>query len=95
MGEMYSTERLSEVARGLAGRSQEAALRVQLHALAGVLANLDVEGPDPDLRADLERRIDSGMEAGDEDAVLTAMAELAALERAPLRWVDWSAASSG
>jgi hypothetical protein len=92
---MYSRERLAEVVEELAGRSQDPPVRTQLHALAGVIANLAVEDPDPERRAELEAGIDAGMSSGDEAAVLAAMAELAALERAPLRRVDWSAASGG
>lgn len=95
MGAMYSTERLAEVVRGLAVRSQDPPVRAQLHALAGVIANLDAEPPDPERQAELEGRIEAGMDAGDAEAVLDAMAALAALERAPLRRVDWSAASGG
>jgi hypothetical protein len=95
MGEMYSTKRLAEVVEELAERSQDPPVRTQLHALVGVIANLGIEDPDLGRRAELERRIEAGMAAGEEDAVLAAMAALAALERAPLRRVDWSAASSG
>jgi hypothetical protein len=92
---MYSTERLAEAVRALAERSQEAPVRTQLHALSAVIANLDVEDVDPARRAELVRRLDAGIEADEERAVLSAMAELAALERGPLRRVDWSAASGG
>lgn len=95
MGAMYSTERLAEAVQALAERSQEPLVRTQLHALSGVIANLVVEDVDPSRRAELVRRLDAGIEADEEGAVLAAMAELAALERAPLRRVDWAAASGG
>jgi hypothetical protein len=95
MGEIYSTERLAEVVSALAARAADPELRTQLHALSGIVANLDAKALDRGRRAELEGRIEAGIEAEDEPLVLAAMAELAALEREPLRWVDWSAASGG
>jgi hypothetical protein len=92
---MYSTERLAEAVTALAGRVAEPEARAQLYALGGILRNIALEPPDRDARSALERAVVGAMRDGDEAAAIAAMRRLAALDRAPLQPVDWSAASGG
>ena len=92
---MYSTERLADAVSALARRVDDPLVRAQLHALGGIARNLDAPPPDPAARRELEGAIDAALDAGDEPAALAAMRRLAALEREPIRPVDWSAASGG
>jgi Ser/Thr protein kinase RdoA (MazF antagonist) len=92
---LYSTQRLADAVVALAGRVTEPDVRAQLHALGGILGNLDAAPVDAARREELERRLRDAMRGGDEPAAVEAMRRLAALERAPLRGVDWSAASRG
>jgi hypothetical protein len=92
---LYSTQRLADAAGALAGRATEADVRAQLHALGGILRNLDAPDVDEARRDALARRLSEAMRDDDEPGAIEAMRRLAALERAPLRGVDWSAASGG
>ncbi len=87
--------RLAESVAELAARVDEASVRAQLHALVSLLENIDSGDPDPSERAPLEDRIGAALESDDEAGAIAAMRELAALDRAAVRAVDWSAASSG
>ena len=95
MSGMYSTERLAEAVTALAGTVGEPDARAQLHALSGILRNLAIEPPAGEARDELALAIGQAVRDGDEPAALVAMRRLAALERAPIRPVDWSAASGG
>ena len=88
-------ERLAASVRALAAAVAEPAVRAQLHALGGILDNLDRLVPAADERAALAEATRAAMAAGDEAAAITAARRLAALDRAGLRHVDWSAASGG
>jgi hypothetical protein len=92
---MIPTERLAASVRALATSVADPDARVQLHALAGILDNLGVEPPPAAERAAAAARVASAMAAGDEPGAITAARQLAALDRAGLRHVDWSAASGG
>jgi hypothetical protein len=92
---LYSTQRLADAVGALAGRAGGADVRAQLHALAGILRNLDAPGVDEAQRDALAQRLAAAMRDDDEPAAIDAMRRLAALDRAPLRGVDWSAASGG
>jgi hypothetical protein len=87
--------RLADAVTALAGRSAEPEVRAQLHALAGLVRNLDVPAVSADERAALEAEIERAIARDDEPAAVAAMRRLAALERGPIRPVDWSAASGG
>lgn len=90
-----SAERLADAVASLAGRVAERDVRAQLHALSGLLRNLDVPPPDGERRAQLADAMAAGMRDGDESRALGAAARLARLEREGVRQVDWSAASGG
>jgi hypothetical protein len=87
--------RLADAVTALAGRSVEPEVRVQLHALSGLVRNLGVPAVSADERAALEAEIERAIARDDEPAAIAAMRRLATLERAPIRPVDWSAASGG
>ncbi|WP_187369089.1 hypothetical protein [Baekduia soli] len=91
--------RLAEAVTALAGRAEPPELRAQLHALAGLVANL-APAPAPAAapgaqRDALEAALLEALDRADEPAVLAAMRRLAAADRAPVHPVDWSAASRG
>lgn len=92
---MYSSERLAVALTSLASRVAEPDVRAQLHALSGIVRNLDGRPADPAVRGALEQQIGAAMHRGDEPSAIAAMRRLAALEREPLQPVDWSAASGG
>jgi hypothetical protein len=66
-----------------------------MHALAGILDNLGIPAPPAAERAEAAADAVLAMAAGDEAAAIAAARRLAALDRAGLRHVDWSAASGG
>ena len=89
-------DRLGDAVALLAEQVSEPDVRAQLHALAGIVRNLDdddaaAEGERVRLEADLL----AALEAGDEPSVVTAARALGAAERARVVPVDWSAASGG
>jgi hypothetical protein len=83
--------RVAEVIEGLAPRTDDPHLRVQLHALAGVVANLGVDplGGDPD---DVIA-VDAALAQGDESAAIRVARRVAAARRQQLTPIDWSRAS--
>jgi hypothetical protein len=89
------TERLAASVRALATSVADPDARAQLHALAGILDNLAVPQPPVQERASAAADVASAMAAGDEPSAIAAARRLAALDRAGLRHVDWSAASGG
>lgn len=90
---MTSADRLAAAVTALAQRVAEPEVRTQLHALAGVVANLDV-APPRDADAD-EGALHEAMAAGNESEVVRLARRIAAAERARVKRVDWSAASGG
>jgi hypothetical protein len=88
-------ERLPAAVRALAARVAEPDVRAQLHALAGILDNVGRSVPATGERAAVAGALRAAMAAGDEAAAIDAARSLAALDRAGLRRVDWSAASGG
>lgn len=82
---------VAALAEGVAAWDQ----RAQLHALAALVRNIGSEHAQGDTRAELERAIDGALAAGDEKRAVRAARELAALDRAAVAPVDWSAASGG
>jgi hypothetical protein len=87
-------ERLAASVRALATSVADLGVRAQLHALAGILDNLEVPPPAAD-RAAAVADVASAMAQSDEARAIAAARRLAALDRAGLRHVDWSAASGG
>jgi hypothetical protein len=87
--------RLADAVAALAGRSGEPEVRAQLHALSGLVRNLDAPAVPAGERAPLEAEIERAIARDDEPGAIAAMRRLAALERAPIRPIDWSAASGG
>ena len=85
-----TSERLVVAVQELAARAEPADVRAQLHALAGLLANLELPDPSRDAGA-----LDAALTAGDEAAAIVAMRALAAADRARVVPVDWGAASHG
>lgn len=79
----------------LAGRVAAPEARAQLHALAALLDGYEEPLGCDDAPTELEQAISASIEADDETALLSAMRELAAIDRAAVRSVNWSAASSG
>lgn len=86
--------RVADAIDALAERVADADARAQLHATAGIVRNL-VAPPAPPGAADALAALGAAERAGDDDAVVEAIARLAAAERALLRPVDWTAASGG
>jgi hypothetical protein len=89
------TERLAASVRALATSVTDPDARAQLHALAGILDNAAVPPPPSRERAAAAADVAAAMAAGDEPAAIAAARRLAAMDRAGLRQVDWSAASGG
>jgi len=81
--------------RALATSVADLGVRAQLHALAGILDNLEVPPPPAADRAAAVADVASAMAQSDEARAIAAARRLAALDRAGLRHVDWSAASGG
>jgi hypothetical protein len=88
-------ERLADAVAALAEQVAERPVRAQLHALSGILRNLRREELGATGRVELESALAAALAAEDEPAVLAAVRELAAADRAVVRPVDWTAASSG
>ncbi len=89
-----SLRRLSESVAALALRVSEPDVRTQLHALSAVLSNVGAERDGAQERARLIDGLEQRLEReGGLD--LQALRRLAALDRAAVHPVDWSAASSG
>jgi hypothetical protein len=88
-------ERLAASVRALATSVADPGARAQLHALAGILDNLGAPSPPAAERATAAADVVDAMAAGDEAAAIAAARRLAAMDRAGLRHVDWSAASGG
>jgi hypothetical protein len=89
------SDRLAAAAGTLAGRVSDPVARAQLHALAALLDGYEEPVPDGGERAALERAITAAIGDDDEAALIPAMRRLAALDRAAVRGVNWSAASGG
>jgi hypothetical protein len=81
--------------RALATSVADPGVRAQLHALAGILDNLDAGTPPAAERSAQAAAVAAAMAEEDEAAAIAAARRLAALDRAWLRHVDWSAASGG
>lgn len=81
--------------RALAVGSAEPEVRAQLHALSGILENSARTPPVASTRAAAVDEIRAALSAEDEAAAVAAARRLAALDRAGLLHVDWSAASHG
>ena len=92
--ELPPSDRLAAAATALAGRVDDPVARAQLHALAALLDGYEEVGEDG-RRAALEQAIAAAIEDGDEAALIPAMRRLAAIDRAAVRSVNWSAASGG
>lgn len=90
-----SPERLADSVARLADRVGEADVRAQLHALSGVLRNIGRETLDGGTRGRLAAQLADAVAAGDERRSLALMRDLARLDRAAVRPVDWAAASGG
>jgi hypothetical protein len=88
-------ERLADAVRALAARATDQEVRAQLHALDALVRGLSRATVTPAQRAPLEAALDAAMERGDERDAIIAMRRLAALQRAGVPSVDWSAASRG
>lgn len=86
-------DRLADAVAALAERVEERDIRAQLHALAGVLRNLGREALDGEARSRIGTELADAVTAGDEQRTIVLMRELARLDRAAVRPVDWSAAS--
>lgn len=89
-----SPARLAESVAALAARVGEPEIRTQLHALGAVLANLGAERDGAGERALLVAEIEGRLQRG-ESVQPPLLRRLAALDRAAVQPVDWSAASSG
>ena len=85
--------RLADAVAELAERVAEPEVRAQLHALAGIVRNL--EPPTDDARPALARELADALAAGDEERALAAARAVARADRARVRPVDWRAASGG
>lgn len=104
---MIAHDRLAAAVTELAARAEPADVRAQLHALAGIVANLGappVVGDDALVAGDdsladgddsLARALEAAIAAGDEPAAVAAMRDLARRDRARVRRIDWTAASRG
>lgn len=88
-------DRLADAVASLADRVVEGDIRAQLHALSGVLRNVGRETIDGEARRQLGAELADAVTAGDEQRTIAVMRELARLDRAAVRPVDWSAASGG
>ena len=85
--------RLADAVAALADRVAEPEVRAQLHALAGLVRNLEV--PTDAARPPLARELADAVAAGDEARTLLAARALARADRAFVQPVDWRAASGG
>jgi len=88
-----SPDRLADAVAALAERVGEREIRAQLHALTGVLRNLGRETLDAEARSRIGAELADAVAAGAEQRTIALMRELARLDRAAVRAVDWSAAS--
>lgn len=86
--------RVADALAALADRVLDADVRAQLHAAAGIVRNLAAPPTHPGVPEALDA-LRAADEAGDDDAVVDAIARLASLERAGRHPVDWTAASGG
>lgn len=88
--------RLAEAVGHLAAGVAAPHVRAQLEALAALLrAGESATDDDPQERRRVEQEIIQAMEAGDEPRVLRATRLRAAMDRADLPPVDWTAVSGG
>jgi hypothetical protein len=88
-------ERLAAAVAALAARVGEPEARAQLHALGALLDGYEPEAAGAVEGESLEESIRVAIEAEDEPGLVRAMRELAGLDRAAVRGVNWSAASGG
>ena len=88
-------DRLADAVAALAERVAAVVVRAQLHALSAVLRNIGRETLDGEARNRLGAELAEAVTAGDEQRTIALMRELARLDRAAVRAVDWSAASGG
>jgi hypothetical protein len=86
-------ERLGDAVAALAERVSEADVRAQLHALASILRNLGREAEGGEERRALSTALVAAVAAGEEEQAIEVARRLAALDRAAVRPVDWTAAS--
>lgn len=86
-----SAHRLRDAVTSLARSVGEPEVRVQLHALAGIVAALDA----PPVGNDATAELDAAIARGDEGAVVDAMRRQAARDRARVPEIDWTRASNG
>jgi hypothetical protein len=90
-----SVARLAASLATLAERVSEPDVRAQLHALGALIENFGAETAGRDERFALEEQLAGALAANDEPGALRALRRLAALNRAAVHEVDWSAASGG
>ncbi|HUA72290.1 MAG TPA: hypothetical protein VMA96_14445 [Solirubrobacteraceae bacterium] len=88
-------DRLADALSDLAAGIEAPDVRAQLNALAALLGNLGRPVASDDVRRPLEESIAAAIGAGDEAGAISAMRQLAALDRSALAPVDWSAATRG
>jgi len=88
-------DRLADALSDLAGRIEAPDVRAQLNSLAALLGNLGSRVASDDVRRPLEEAIAAAIDAGDEAGAISAMRQLAALDRSALAPVDWSAVTRG
>ena len=88
-------DRLADAVSDLAARIEAPDVRAQLNALAALLRNLGSGVAPEDARRPLEESITAAIDAGDEAGAISAMRQLAALDRSVLAPVDWSAVTRG
>lgn len=89
-----SPVRVADAVGELADSIDDADLRAQLHALAGIVRNLAVPARARELE-DVYARLADAHHEGDDAGVTHALALLAELEEERVRPVDWTAASGG
>ncbi len=85
-----SPDRVAAAVERLARDVEDADLRAQLHALAGIVRNLVVAPVEPELAAAYAR-----LAAVDDADLPGALARLAALEEDRVAPIDWDLASRG
>ena len=88
-------DRLADAVAALAERVAAGDVRAQLHALSDILRNVGRETIDGEARSRLGAELTDAVTAGDEQRTILLMRELARMDRAAVRAVDWSAASGG
>jgi len=90
-----SHDRLAGAVAELSRRVGQPELRAQLNALGALLSNLESHVASQEARVPLEAAISRAVQVDDEQGVIAAMRRLAAVDRAVLAAVDWSAVTGG